>query len=59
MRRPPARPGLGKKASAGGLGFKITYSLNQLLSMGKEMMDSEAGCPPPEGWEKYQYGNIG
>lgn len=57
MRRPPARPGLGKKPS--GAGFKITYSMNQLLSMGKELMESEAGCQPPEGWEKYQYETIG
>ncbi|CAM9623359.1 unnamed protein product [Scytosiphon promiscuus] len=58
MRRPPARAGLGGKKAAG-TGFKITYSVNQLLSMGKEMMESEAGCPPPEGWEKYEYDTIG
>lgn len=57
MRRPPARAGAGGKKATGT--FKITYSVNQLLSMGKELMDSEAGCPPPKGWEKYEYNNIG
>ncbi|CAM9464607.1 unnamed protein product, partial [Ectocarpus sp. 13 AM-2016] len=58
MRRPPTRAGLGGK-KASGTGFKITYSVNQLLSMGKELMESEAGCPPPEGWDKYEYNTIG
>lgn len=55
MRRPPARTGLGKKAA--GTGFKITYSVNQLLTMGKVSL-KESRCPPPEGWEKYQYDKI-
>ena len=56
MRRPPPRPGLGKKASSG---FKITYSVTQLLDRGKDSVSKETGCPPPEGWEKYQYNKIG
>ncbi|CAM9870819.1 unnamed protein product [Sphacelaria rigidula] len=56
MRRPQPRPGVGKKAS--GTGFKITYSVNQLLTMGKASISEESGCPPPEGWEKYGYSSI-
>lgn len=57
MRRPPPRPGVGKKSSSSG--FKVTYSVNQLLTMGKELLSEEPVCPPPEGWEKYQFDKIG
>lgn len=57
MRRPPPRPGVGKKSSASG--FKVTYSVNQLLTMGKELLSEEPVCPPPEAWEKYQFDKIG
>lgn len=56
MRRPPARGGPGKKTSS--TGFKVTYSVNRLLTMGKAVVE-ETGCPPPDGWEKYQYDKIG